>query len=63
MVTYLYSSKMDQDIQWQSAVHSIIFIKHLLFTRLMICAGDIRVEKIGHSQIGHRLALEKLTIW
>lgn len=59
MVTYLYSSKMDQDIQWQSAVHSIIFIKHLLFTRLMICAGDIRVEKIS----GHRLALEKLTIW
>ena len=59
MVTYLYSSKMDQDIQWQSAVHSIIFIKHLLFTRLMICAGDTRVEQIS----GHRLALKKLTIW
>jgi len=59
MVTYLYSSKMDQDIQWQSAIHSIIFIKHLLFTRLMMCAGHIRIEKTSR----HRLALEKLTIW
>lgn len=38
-VVSLHSSKMDQDIQLQSAIHSIMFIKHLLHTKPWECEG------------------------